>query len=84
MLNIAQLSVLLLFTCAAVTLALPDAFNCTVAGLQSATGAAKSCTVMVAEQVEELPFTSVTVKVTVLGLVAIWAQVNAVWLNAKD
>ena len=76
-------SLLPLFTAAAVVLPVPDAFNCTVTGWHTATGATKSCTVTVAVQVAVLLFTSVTVNVTVFGLVAILAQVNAVWLKDK-
>ena len=46
-----------------------------------ATGATLSSIVTVAEQVLELPFTSVTVKITVLLLML--AQVNVVVFNAK-
>ena len=67
----------------AVVLPLPVLSNCTVTFWHTATGATKSCTVTVAEQVAVLLLTSVTVNVTVFGLVAILAQVNAVWLKDK-
>ena len=77
-----QASLLPLLTAAAVVLPLPVLSNCTVTGWHTATGATKSCTVTVAVHWLWLPFTSVTVSVTVL--LPTLAQVNAVWLNAKD
>ena len=56
-----------MFTCAAVTLAVPAAFNCTVTSCATAVGAILSCTVTTAVAVLLLPFTSVTVKVTVFA-----------------
>ena len=75
-------SLLPLLTAAAVVLPLPVLSNCTVTFWHTATGATKSCTVTVAEQVAVLLFTSVTVSVTVL--LPTLAQVNAVWLKVKD
>ena len=78
-----QASLLPLLTAAAVVLPLPVLSNCTVTGWHTATGATKSCTVTVAVHWLWLPFTSVTVSVTGFGLVAMLAQVNAVWLKDK-
>ena len=64
---ILQLSVDPLLTCAAVTLAVPDAFNCTITGCVITVGKMLSCTVTMAVPVLTFPFTSVTVKVTVLA-----------------
>ena len=75
-------SLLPLFTAAAVVLAVPSAFNCTVTFWHAATGATKSCTVTVAVQFEVLLLTSRTVSVTVL--LPTLAQVNDVWLKVKD
>src|SRR6185503_14790264 len=62
-----QASLLPLFTWAAVIVALPVASRFTVMFWQTAVGATSSFTVTVAVQVELLPFTSVTVSVTVFG-----------------
>ena len=78
-----QASLLPLFTTDAVVLPLPVLSNCTVTGWHNATGSTVSCTVTVAVQVFTLLFTSVTVSVTGFGLVAMLAQVNAVWLKDK-
>jgi hypothetical protein len=63
-----------LFTCAAVIVAFPDEFKSTDIFWQIAVGGVTSTTVTVAVQVEVFPFTSVTVKVTVLAPTL--AQVN--------
>lgn len=63
-----------LFTCAAVIEAVPAAFRFTVTFLQRAVGGVLSITVTVAEQVDELPLLSVTVKITLL--VPTFAQVK--------
>src|ERR1043165_3606632 len=62
-----QASVEPLSTCPAVIVAVPKASSCTVMFWQLATGAILSSTVTVAVQVEVFPFTSVTVRVIVLG-----------------
>jgi hypothetical protein len=64
-----------LFTCAAVILAVPAVFSWTVIFWQTAVGGVTSLTVTVALQVAEFPFSSVTVKVTVLA--PTFAHVNA-------
>ena len=56
-----------LLICAAVIEAFPDASSCTVMFWHVATGATWSSTVTVEEQVEEFPFESVTVSVTVFA-----------------
>ncbi len=79
---IAQLSELPLFTAAAVVEPLPVLSSCTVTFWQSAIGAILSWIVTLAEQVLLLPFTSVTVKITVLPLT--FAQLKVVIFKAKD
>ena len=77
-----QLSELPLLICAAVILAFPAASNCTVMFWQTAVGAMLSCTVTVALQVDTLPFTSVTVRVTVF--VPMLAQEKLLGLTVTD
>jgi hypothetical protein len=62
--------------------ALPVMSNCTVMFWQTATGATLSSTVIVVLHVVELPFTSVTVKTSVLAPTS--AQTNVVWLKLSD
>ncbi len=81
-LAIAQLSELPLLTAAAVVEPLPVLFSCTVTFWQTAIGGTVSRMVTMAEQVEELPFTSVTVRMTVLPLT--FAQLNVVIFSAND
>ena len=64
MLWMPQLSDEPLSICAAVMVAVPPAFNCTVIFWQMAVGGIVSCTVTVAPQVATLPLRSVTVSVT--------------------
>ena len=79
-LAIAQASLEPLFTSLAEVVPLPDPSKVTVTSWQLATGGTVSSTVTVAPQEETLPFTSVTVKVTVwLGTSA---QVNV--LSSKE
>ena len=75
-----QLSVDALFTCAAVTEALPP-FRVAVTFRQIAVGAVTSFTLTVAEQVAELLFASVTVSVT--ELVPTLEQVNEVVFSER-
>ena len=62
-----QLSLEPLFICAAVMVAFPALFNCTMMFWQIAVGAMLSCTVTVAVQVAVFPLRSVTVNVTKFG-----------------
>ena len=62
-----QLSALPLFTCAAVTVAAPDAFRFTVTSWHNAVGSRLSTTVTTASHVAVLLFPSVTVNVTVFA-----------------
>ena len=71
-----------LSTCEAVMFALPVMSNCTVMFWQTATGATLSSTVITVEHVVELPFTSVTVKTSVLAPTS--AQTKVVWLKLSD
>ena len=79
---IAQLSELPLFTAAAVVDPFPVLSNWTVTFWQTAIGATLSSMVTLAEQVLVFPFTSVTVKMTVLPFT--FAQLNVVIFNAND
>src|SRR6266540_2554431 len=76
-----QASLLPLLICAAVIVALPVTSNWTVRSWQTATGATWSATVTVAVQVWLLPFTSVTVRVTVFGPTLV--QSKLVWSRLR-
>ena len=80
--SIPQASVLPPSISAPVMVAIPLTSNCTVISWQIAVGATLSSTVTVAVHVLELPFTSVTVKVTVFGPTS--AQVNELGLTESD
>ena len=60
---------------AGVMVTLPDASNCTVISWQTAVGEILSSTVTVAVQFDELPDSSVTVKVTVLAPISLQSKV---------
>ena len=80
-LSIKQLSVELSFMSVAEILTFPEASSGTVISWQLAIGATLSSTVTIAEQVLTLPFTSVTVKITVLAPTIVQSKV--VWSKAK-
>ncbi len=78
----AQLSELPLLTAAAVVEPFPELSSCTVTFWQKAIGATLSSIVTLAEQVLELPLTSVTVRITMFPFT--FAQLNVVMFNARE
>src|SRR6266545_4892620 len=76
-----QASLLPLLIWAGAIVAFPVASNWTVRSWQTATGATESATVTVAVQVWLLPFTSVTVRVTVFGPMLL--QSKLVWSRLR-